>query len=173
MDSWELRNYDSSYPPSQAHIPSSQDDGYQEDRSQSRPPPALMPPPNGFFQKLGRLQSETWLVEVLSMTISLLAAVMAGIYLRRYDGKPYPDLPKDISLNTLLSVVITIMIATLGVPLSSGIGQLNWIRARQAPVSLTRMDTMDQGSRGAWGGAMVIFSWAGGYETLSNLRCRC
>lgn len=96
------------------------------------------------------------------MIISLVVAVLAFIYLRRFDGKPYPQLPKDISLNTLLSVAITIMITTLGVPLSSGLGQLNWIRARQAPVSLSKMDTMDQGSRGAWGGVWVIFGWAGG-----------
>jgi len=166
VNTWEMGNQDSLSRPDSNQAtqhPFPQYHGYQEeDSGPPSLPPAPLVPSTGFWHKVGKLESETWIVEILSLIASLVAAGVAIIYLRRYDGKPYPDLPKNITLNALLSVGMTIMVATIGIPLSSGLGQLNWIRSRKGPVTLSKMSLVDQGSRGAWGSFLVIFTWAGG-----------
>jgi hypothetical protein len=94
--------------------------------------------------------------------------ILAVVYLKRFDGKAIPEWPKGITLNTVLSVCITVMGAASSIPVSSGLGQLIWIRAKHESVPLSKLDMLDKASRGVWGGLMVIFGWAGGYVPVAH-----
>lgn len=115
-----------------------------------------------FINDLYRVECDTWAFEVLSIFVSLGAlgtVVFAFFY---FDGKPAPEWPHSLTLNTFISVCMMIMAAALTVPVSNGLGQLKWFLARRGPVSVIDLDTLDRASRGMWGSVCVIFGLTGG-----------
>lgn len=109
-----------------------------------------------------RFQCDTWAFEILCLVVSIAVLVLAGFTLYYYDGKPYPEWPYSFTLNAFISVCMTVVVATLTVPISSGIGQLKWILARKGDVSVMDLDTLDRASRGMWGSLCALFTFTGG-----------
>ena len=117
---------------------------------------------SSFWQDLLRFQSDTWAFEILSLLISLAALLLAAAALRYYDGKSAPDWPYSLTLNAFISVCMTIMVASLTVAVSGGLGQLKWIRAREGGITVMELDNLDRASRGLWGSVCALFTRSGG-----------
>lgn len=133
--------------------------------SKSSKPPGISPELSKSQEVLDdicRFQSDTWAFEILSLTISIFALLIAAAALKYFDGKQYPSWPHSLTLNAFISVCMTIMVASLTVPVSGGLGQLKWIRSRQAGVSVMELDTLDRASRGMWGSVCALFTLTGG-----------
>lgn len=79
-----------------------------------------------------------------------------------YDGKTLPSWPLGITLGTLLSILATLIRASISVPLSSGLGQLAWIKIRHESRPLIHIATFDAASRGILGGLKLVVLGRGG-----------
>jgi len=113
-------------------------------------------------ERVERVNSETWQVEAVSLIFSVILLIVLLFTLRHYNGKVFAPITHSITINTFLSVCVAIMITLLMSSLSSGIGQLKWIRAQRSPVRVVELDTLDQASRGPWGGLCLLFRFHGG-----------
>lgn len=113
-------------------------------------------------ERVERVNSETWQVEAVSLIFSVILLIILLFTLGHYNGKVFAPITHSITINTFLSVCIAIMITLLMSSLSSGIGQLKWIRAQGSPVRVVELDTLDQASRGPWGGLCLLFRFHGG-----------
>lgn len=83
-----------------------------------------------------------------------------------YNGHPVLDLPRIITVNSILAIFSTSMTAALSVPLALSISQAkwNWFHDDQDGVKpLSDLEVYDQASRGPWG-ALVM---------LGKIRWRC
>ncbi|KAI1479554.1 hypothetical protein F4774DRAFT_425710 [Daldinia eschscholtzii] len=99
----------------------------------------------------------SWKWEILSCLLVLASplALLATLY--PYDGRPLPQWPLQISVNTLLSIYSMILKASLGFVVASCIGQLQWTWFSEGrPIyDLVRYDNARQGS---WGSLQLL--WA-------------
>lgn len=91
-----------------------------------------------------------WMWEILSILFSILC--MAGIIatLLVYHRRPAPTLPLGLTLNALMSLLVTISKSAMLVSVASCISQLKWQGFRR-PQKLTHFDVLDEVSRGPWG----------------------
>lgn len=104
--------------------------------------------------------SWTWEVVALLLAIGAVASIIA--LLVRYNGRPLPSWPYEITLNALIAVLTTIANAAMAFPLSSGLGQLKWERMRKGYTPLADMEVLDEASRGAWGAINMLRRLRGG-----------
>ncbi|KAM7223042.1 Protein of unknown function (DUF3176) domain containing protein [Rhypophila decipiens] len=100
-----------------------------------------------------------------TMSILLAFAALGGIIavLVYFDGKPLPSWPSSITINAVIAVLATITTACMSVPLSSGLGQLKWIRFKQGRAPLSDMEMFDDASRSAFGALGLLFKFRGGF----------
>ncbi|PGG96231.1 hypothetical protein AJ79_09667 [Helicocarpus griseus UAMH5409] len=78
------------------------------------------------------------------------------VLLHTYDGR---DWPYAVTLNTVISILVTMMKAALVVPLAEGISQLKWSWFNK-PSRLYDLALLDAASRGPLGAGKVIFQFA-------------
>lgn len=104
--------------------------------------------------------SWTWEVVALLLAVGAVASIIA--LLARYDGRPLPSWPYEITLNALIAVLTTIANAAMAFPLSSGLGQLKWERMKKGYAPLADMEVLDEASRGAWGAVNMLRKLRGG-----------
>lgn len=104
--------------------------------------------------------SWTWEVVALLLAVGAVASIIA--LLARYDGRPLPSWPYEITLNALIAVLTTIANAAMAFPLSSGLGQLKWERMKKGYAPLADMEVLDEASRGAWGAVNMLRRLRGG-----------
>ncbi|KAK3347215.1 hypothetical protein B0T25DRAFT_297102 [Lasiosphaeria hispida] len=107
-------------------------------------------------------RSSTWTFEVASLIVAILAVAAIIAVLAFYDNKPLPSWPSSITLNAVIAVLATVATASMSVPLSSGLGQLKWIRFREGRAPLSDMEHFDDASRGALGAINLLFRARGG-----------
>lgn len=124
---------------------------------------------NSRLSSLGKLRnikvpkktgSWTWEIVALLLAVGAVASIIA--LLARYDGRPLPSWPYEITLNALIAVLTTIANASMTVPLSSGLGQLKWERMKKGYAPLADMEVLDEASRGAWGAVNMLRRLRGG-----------
>lgn len=124
---------------------------------------------NSRLSSLGKLRniripkktgSWTWEVVALLLAVGAVASIIA--LLARYDGRPLPSWPYEITLNALIAVLTTIANASMAFPLSSGLGQLKWERMKKGYAPLADMEVLDEASRGAWGAVNMLRRLHGG-----------
>ena len=77
-----------------------------------------------------------------------------------YQHQPLPSLPYHISINTLISVLITAMKASSLVVLAEGLGQLKW-EYLKTPRPLQHLQDYDTASRGPWGCLKLLVALRG------------
>lgn len=58
------------------------------------------------------------------MLCGALLAIVATIY--HFQGRPLPDWPYGLSINTLISIYVVMMKAAIAFVIAQGIGQLKW-----------------------------------------------
>lgn len=86
------------------------------------------------------------------MLLSLTSIAAIVIVLIKYDGRVFPSVPGDISLNAIVATLSTISKTSLIFSVSAVLGQLKWDWCEQQPRQLEDLDIFDQASRGPLGG---------------------
>ncbi|MCJ1440581.1 MAG: hypothetical protein MMC23_001066 [Stictis urceolatum] len=96
-----------------------------------------------------------WLGEILSFLLAFVTLAAIITLLGTQKDKPLPAWPSLFSLNSLLSVLSSIMKTALLYPIAEGIGELKWIWFA-APQPISDFDRYDSASRGPWGAFQLI-----------------
>ncbi|KAI8966263.1 hypothetical protein F5Y11DRAFT_365841 [Daldinia sp. FL1419] len=98
-----------------------------------------------------------WKWEALCCVLVLASPLVILATLYPYDGRPLPEWPLSLSVNTLLSIYSMVLKASLAFVAASCIGQLQWTWFSQGrPIyDLVRYDNARQG---AWGSLQLL--WA-------------
>lgn len=116
-------------------------------------------PRHTFFGVLG-----SWVWELLSCVIALGALAGILVVLQQFNGRALRDWPYSITINTLLSILITVIKAAVVVPLAEGISQLKWSWYKRRDQTLKDIVTFDEASRGAFGASKLVLSRSPLYE---------
>ena len=103
-----------------------------------------------------RLETDWWIKEIGAMLISILSLLCIVTILRMHEGRPLPDWPFSITINSLVSIFSTIMGMTILVSLEECISQAKW-HWFQEYQPLVDMDMYDRGSRGPWGALRMLW----------------
>jgi hypothetical protein len=109
-----------------------------------------------------RTVSHFWLAEFLSWVIASGIFVAIAILLFTFDGHQAPDWPYGITLGALVSLLATIAIFLLTVPVTSGLGQIKWIWFRSEPHEIIDFEVIEEAGRGPMGSFMLLLKWRGG-----------
>ncbi|KAL4923316.1 DUF3176 domain-containing protein [Aspergillus undulatus] len=109
------------------------------------------------------LQSQTrkfwganWTLEILGCLTSIVFLVAIIAVLFYYDGRPMPQWPYGITINALVSVLSTVMKATMAFILTESLAQLKWSWFRDGN-KLSDLALLDAASRGVMGAFVVLF----------------
>ncbi|KAL4744356.1 hypothetical protein BDW72DRAFT_94738 [Aspergillus terricola var. indicus] len=109
------------------------------------------------------LQSQTrkfwgasWTLEILGCLTSIVFLVAIIAVLLHYDGRPMPQWPYGITLNALVSVLSTVMKATMAFILTESLAQLKWSWFRDGN-KLSDLALLDAASRGVMGAFVILF----------------
>lgn len=91
-----------------------------------------------------------WWAEILNavLMIGSLCGMVAVLY--QNQDKPLPNLPFEISINAVVSILSTVLKASAGLILAEGISDLKWKWFRTNR-SLNDLAVFDMASRGPWG----------------------
>lgn len=103
-----------------------------------------------------RLETDWWMKELGALLLSFSSLLCIVLILRIHEGRPLPDWPLSITINSLVSIFSTIMGMTLVVPLAEGISQAKW-HWFQHYHPLSDMGVYDRGSRGPWGALEMLW----------------
>lgn len=107
-----------------------------------------------------------WPPELASYVLALVAFIAIIILLANYTDKIQPNWPSLLNINTLLSILATILKTALLFPVTQGISELKWIRFSR-PHSLLDIDRWDAASRTTWGSLLLVLKYPGSF--LSSL----
>jgi hypothetical protein len=61
-----------------------------------------------------------WLVELLSALVAIIALIAIVVTIGTHDGRPLPDWPYKLNVNSLVSVFAVILKVTLIIPVAEG-----------------------------------------------------
>ncbi|KAK0101354.1 hypothetical protein ONS95_006529 [Cadophora gregata] len=101
-----------------------------------------------------------WKVETFCCVFGIVSLGAIAATLAPFQNRPLPQLPYEISLNSLISLYVIMLKTAMFVILCSGLGQLKWTWfSRTRP--LQDLERFDEASRGAWGAVKLIFSLRG------------
>jgi len=101
--------------------------------------------------------SDSWMLECITMAVSVLALVSIAIMLGLYNNKPLNSWSQIISLNTALSTLGTIMKGFMMVSIGSCLSQLKWLWYARKRRTLHDFEVFDQASRGPWGSSVLLY----------------
>lgn len=96
-----------------------------------------------------------WIWEILGWVTSMISLAAIIIVLWYYDGRPMPDWPYGITLNALLSILSTVMKATLVFAVSESLGQLKWPWFHNGNM-LSDLTLLDSATRGVMGACLFL-----------------
>ena len=111
---------------------------------------------NSRWKRMLAFVNKCWIWEMLSWFISAACMAAIVIVLLKLDGRPLPEWPFSIQLNSVLSVLAVSAKATLVLPVSQALSQLKWTRFRQTR-PLLDLQRFDDASRGPYGASMLLF----------------
>lgn len=117
-----------------------------------------------------------WTAEICSYIVSVLSLAGLAATLVVHDGKPLPQWPQIVTINSIVSLLSLLMRASVGVVLAEGnrhdcyprlknetpnihkgISQSKWHWFRE-PRPLVHMEQLDSASRGSWGSISLLCS---------------
>ncbi|PMD42223.1 hypothetical protein L207DRAFT_527156 [Hyaloscypha variabilis F] len=90
---------------------------------------------------------EYWWAEILASLIMLLALMAIILILALHQGHTLPSWPFTITLNSLISIMVVILKATMLAILASGLGQLKWLWFEK-PRPLSHYGVYDKAAQG-------------------------
>lgn len=68
----------------------------------------------------------TWRWEVASFGVAIVSFASIVVMLATVNQKPVPQWPSGLSVNAILSVLVTVMKGAIGVPVAECMSQLKW-----------------------------------------------
>jgi hypothetical protein len=86
--------------------------------------------------------------------VGAFLAIVATIY--SYQGRPLPEWPYHLTVNTLIAIYVVILKAALLLVTAQGIGQLKW-RWFERERPLIHLADFDDASRGVWGSLNLLW----------------
>ena len=114
-----------------------------------------------------------WSWEISSCVLAIGALVGIIVVLYVFDGQSTPDWPYGITLNALISVLVTIMKAAMAFPITEALSQLKWSWFNEGN-KLSDLALLDAASRGAFGAFIVLFRfiprWVHIYSEYSRVQ---
>nr|KAK5451168.1 hypothetical protein LTR18_001185 [Exophiala xenobiotica] len=118
-------------------------------------------PAHGIFKILS-----IWWLEMICCAIFMGAflAIVATIY--SYQGRPLPEWPYHLTVNTLIAIYVVILKAALLLVTAQGIGQLKW-RWFERERPLIHLADFDDASRGVWGSLTLLWMLKARYTIAS------
>lgn len=126
--------------------------GTQQDRRLSDGPTNAHKPTVGVFHD--------WWAEILCclIIIAAMGAIIAIVY--PHQNLPLPEWPYNISINSLLAVIVVAMKTAMLLVTAEGLSQLKWawFKRRRPLQDLTRYD---RASRGPWGSLLLLWTLRG------------
>ena len=101
-----------------------------------------------------------WRFEILSCLLFVLSLVAIFVTIYPYQGRPLPQWPYSISINSLVAIYVVILKATMLFVAAEGLSQLkwSWFKRSRPLEDLTRYD---MASRGAWGAVRLLWTLRG------------
>ena len=131
------------------------------DRSQSyyRPPPSSSDNKTNTNspKSLSSKVNDYWVLEIASCCGSAGALVGIIVFLNAYNGKPSPDWPYGMTVNSILSWLVQIFTALLLEPIAACLSQVRWNKLSSAGCHLSDVNLYDFASRGAFGCISLIW----------------
>lgn len=110
--------------------------------------------------------TDGWGVELLSWTVSVLCLFAIFVVLESHRGKPLPEWPFSITVNSLVSVFSTGAQMAMMEPIVQCISQLKWLWFFQKPQRLTEFQNFDDASRGPTG-SLILLGKLRGFHLVS------
>lgn len=111
--------------------------------------------------KLGTLRLDTWFWELFAVSFSVLCLTAILCILLVYDGKASPSLPRELTLNTIVSVLATASKSSLAFAAGTAIGQLKWTWFHKEKKPLHHLQSIDDAAMDHWG-----LSWS--YSSIKD-----
>lgn len=99
-----------------------------------------------------------WIWELLACCGSCICFFIVIAVLLAYDGRPQPEWPWNITINSIVSWFTTIMKACLLAAVTTSISQASWIHFRTQPHALIDMAVYDSASRGPLGSMYLLWN---------------
>lgn len=100
---------------------------------------------------------DSWFYEYTALVFSVGCLAALVIILGIYNGKETPQLPYNITLNALISVLSTAARSSLLFAVAGTLGQLKWVWFMDSR-ELSDMQTFDSATRGPWGALVLLCS---------------
>ncbi|OJD13755.1 hypothetical protein AJ78_05822 [Emergomyces pasteurianus Ep9510] len=97
-----------------------------------------------------------WLWELSACVLSPLALVASIAILAAYSGGRAPELPKNFTLNAIISILTNVVKASILFVVAASISQLKWLWLKDTR-SLQDLQVFDDASRGPLGALYIIF----------------
>ncbi|QLI71080.1 uncharacterized protein G6M90_00g080160 [Metarhizium brunneum] len=104
---------------------------------------------------------KVWILEMACILLSFSAFILIVMVLSKFDQQSVPDLPLKVTLNTMLSFLVTLAKAAFMFPVSIAISRAQWSWLLQER-PLYDFHVFDQASRGTWGSLVLLW----------RIRCR-
>ncbi|KAI8941649.1 hypothetical protein NX059_002862 [Plenodomus lindquistii] len=108
-----------------------------------------------FLQSIPRVWFKSWTTETCSYIIAILALAGLVATLSAHQGRPLPQWPQLVTINSIISLFSLIMRACVGVVLAEG-SQCKWNWYRKAK-RLDHIERLDSASRGSWGAVTLLY----------------
>lgn len=99
----------------------------------------------------------TWTWEIASSLVAVACFTGILMLLLSVKDKPVPNWPSGITVNAILSVLVTVMKGAMGAIIAECISQLKWSWFKYQR-KLIDLETLDDASRGAWGAATLLLT---------------
>ena len=111
----------------------------------------------GRRQRCLSIESNWWLTELTRATSSIICLLAILWILRCQHNRPLPEWRYGISLNAVISALVTLAKALMTASVAACLGQLKWTQFnQQSGISLAELESVDQASRGAWGSIKLL-----------------
>lgn len=99
-----------------------------------------------------------WTPEIGSCVLATIAFTSLIGLLLKFSDEPLPDLPRDITFNTIIAIITAILKASLMMPVAEGLSQAKW-QWYNSPRLLSDLQMFDDASRGPWGSLFLLFNF--------------
>ena len=99
---------------------------------------------------------KNWWMEIGACVLSLVALIAIVGTLQPHQGKPLPQWPYQVSVNTLISVYVVVLKVAILLVTAEGLGQLKW-RGFQRDRPLDDLVKYDQATRGPLGALSLLW----------------
>lgn len=108
-----------------------------------------------------RAVTNLWVFEILCWLLALgcLTTIIALLY--SFNGQRVPEWASGITLNAVVSILATVTVFSLMVPVAAGLGQLKWLRMRHKR-PLMDFELIENAGRGPAGSILLLLHCGGG-----------